>query len=139
MYRVAEIEKLYKKQLMFLATPWMLAPSTNKIVYASPLGDFWNGLGVSGGTNFGMAIIGYSLPFHDIYVRQAIYSLVKNYQGVYWDEEVFGLKKTPLILVDYQPLQEIIDRYKQHYRFVDYDKAELHMNGFNLDSIERIF
>ena len=139
MYRVAEIERLYKKQLMFLATPWMFVPSTNKIVYASPLGDFWNGLGVSGGNNFGMAIIGYSLPFHDIYARQTIYSLVNNYQGVYWDEEVLGLKKTPLVLVDYQPTQERVDSYKKHYRFVDYDKAELHMNGFDLDSIEKIF
>ena len=31
MYRVTEVEDLYKKQLMFLATPWILASSTNKI------------------------------------------------------------------------------------------------------------
>lgn len=139
MYRVMDIERLYQKQLMFLATPWMLAPSTNKIVYASPLGDFWDGLGVSGGTNFGMAIIGYSLPSHDIYARQTIYSLVKNYQEVYWDEDVFGQKKTPLVLVDYQTSQEKIETFKKNYRFIDFDKAELHMAGFNLEAVEKIF
>lgn len=139
MYRVKDIEGLYKKQLMFLATPWMLSPSTNKIVYASPLGDFWNGLGVSGGSNFGMAIVGYSLPHHDIYARQTIYSLVQNYQGVYWNQEVFGKKKSPLVLVDFQPDQKAIDKFKQNYRFIDFDKAKLHMNGFDLEAIEKIF
>ena len=123
---------------MFLSTPWILAPSTNKIVYASPLGDFWNGLGVSGGTNFGMAIIGYSLPSHDIYARQTIYSLVKNYQEVYWDENIFGKKKTRLVLVD-SPSQERIEAFKENYRFIDFDKAELHMAGFDLEAVEKIF
>ena len=139
MYRVAEVEDLYKKQLMFLATPWILAPSTNKIVYASPLGDFWNGLGVSGGYNLGMAIIGYSLPFHDIYARQTLYSLTKNYQEVYWDEGIFERKKTPLVLVDFQRSQEKIESFKKCYRFIDFNKAELHMDGFNFEAIEKIF
>ncbi len=139
MYRVAEVEDLYKKQLMFLATPWILAPSTNKIVYASPLGDFWNGLGVSGGYNLGMAIIGYSLPFHDIYARQTLYSLTKNYQEVYWDEGILGRKKTPLVLVDFQRSQEKIESFKESYRFIDFKKAELHMDGFNFEAIEKIF
>ncbi len=139
MYRVAEIEDLYKKQLMFLATPWMLTPSTNKIVYASPLGDFWNGLSVSGGYNLGMAIIGYSLPFHDIYARQTLYSLSKNYQEVYWDEDIFGKKKTPLVLVDFQPSREKVESFKESYRFIDLTKAELHMDGFNFEAIEKIF
>ncbi len=139
MYRVAEVEDLYKKQLMFLATPWILAPSTNKIVYASPLGDFWNGLGVSGGYNLGMAIIGYSLPFHDIYARQTLYSLTKNYQEVYWDEGIFGRKKTPLVLVDIQRSQEKIESFKKSYRFIDFKKAELHIDGFNFEAIEKIF
>lgn len=139
MYRVADVEGLYKQQIMFLTTPWILSPSTNKIVYASALGDFWNGLGVSGGTNFGMAIIGYSLPFHDIYARQTIYSLVKNYQEAYWDEEVFGLKKNPLVLVDYKTTKDEHNEFKKNYRFVDFNKAHLHMSGFNMEAIDKIF
>lgn len=139
MYRVGEIEELYKRHLMFLATPWMLAPSTNKIVYASPLSDFWNGLGASGGYNLGMAIIGYSLPFHDIYARQTLYSLVKHYQEVYWEEGIFERKKTPLVLVDFQPSEEKVESFKRNYRFIDPSKAVLHMDGFNFEAIEKIF
>ncbi|MEW6262761.1 MAG: hypothetical protein AB1641_06745 [Thermodesulfobacteriota bacterium] len=138
-YRVAEIEDLYKKQLLFLATPWMLSPSTNKIVYASPLYDFWNGLGVSGQNNFGMAIIGYSLPFHDVYAKQTIYSLVRNYQEVYWDQYIFRKKKSPLVLVDFQPSQERFKSFRDNYRFIDFNKAELYMDGFNIDVIDKIF
>lgn len=139
MYRVADIEGLYEQQIMFRATPWILSPSTYKIVYASTLGDFWNGLGVSGGNNFGMAIIGCSLPFHDIYARQTIYSLVKHYQEIHWDEEVHGLKKTPLVLIDYKVTKGDHENFKKNYRFVDFDKAYLHMSGFNLEAIDKIF
>ena len=139
MYRVTNIEDLYKQNFLFLATPWILTPSTSKIVYANQLSDFWSGLGVSGGTNCAMAIIGYSLPIHDIYARQAIYSLVKNYQNVYWDEEIFGLRKTPLVLVDYRPTRESFEEFKRSYRFVDFDKAELFMDGFNMEAIDSIF
>lgn len=139
MYRVTDIEGLYKQQIMFRITPWILSPSTYKIVYASTLGDFWNGLGVSGGSNFGMAIIGCSLPSHDIYARQTIYSLVKNYQKINWDEEVFGLKKTPLVLVDCKVTQVEQENFKNNYRFVDFDKAYLHMSGFNLEAVDKIF
>lgn len=139
MYRIAEVEDLYKKQLMFLATPWILAPSTNKIVYTSPLGDFWHGLGVSGGYSLGMAIIGYSLPFHDIYARQTLYSLTKNYQELNWEEGILGRKKTPLVLVDFQRSKKEIESFKKTYRFINFKKAELHMDGFNFDAIEKIF
>jgi hypothetical protein len=139
MYRVADVEGLYKQQIMFLTTPWILSPSTNKIVYASALGDFWNGLGVSGWTKFGMTIIGYSLPFHDIYARQTIYSLVRNYQEAYWAEEVSGLKKSPLVLVDYKTTKDEHNEFKKNYRFVDFNKAHLHMSGFNKEAIDKIF
>ncbi|HQO09814.1 MAG TPA: SIR2 family protein [Clostridiales bacterium] len=138
-YRVSEIEHLYGQNIMFQATPYLLTPSINKIIYANRIGDFWRGLGDTGYLNFGMSIIGYSLPAHDVYASQIIYSLVKNYQEAYWNKDVCGHKKTPLILVDYQKSLEDIEKYKEHYRFVDYNKAELCMDGFNLESIERIF
>lgn len=139
MYRVANIEELYKRQILFMATPWILSPSTNKVIYASPLEEFWSGLGRSGGTNFGMAIIGYSLPYHDHYARQAIYSLVRNYQEANWGEEIFGFTKTPLVLVDYRTTDEGVIEFKNNYRFVDFEKTELHMNGFDIEAIDKIF
>ena len=77
----------------------------------------------------------YSLPFHDIYARQTLYSLTKNYQEVYWDEGIFGKKKKPLVLVDFQRSQEMIESFKKSYRFIDFKKAELHMDGFNFEAI----
>ena len=59
-----------------------------KIVFAHTLRDFWCGLGRAGGMNFGMAIIGFSLPAHDDYARQAIYRLIRNYQEVWWGQQV---------------------------------------------------
>lgn len=139
MYRVSNIEGLYNKNILFLATPWILSPSNNKIIYASPLEDFWNGLGRSGGTNFGMAIIGYSLPKHDLYARQAIYYLVKNYQECNWGEDIFGFRKAPLVLVDYRPNSESINEYRNSYRFVDENKTNFYMNGFDEYAIDKIF
>jgi len=139
MHRVTNIKELYQRQILFSATPWILTPSTNKVVYANPLKDFWDGLGRSGGTNFGMAIIGYSLPSHDQYARQAIYSLVKNYQEVYWDEDLFGFKKTPLVLIDYRTTPEDVLKYQKNYQFVDFNKSVLHMDGFNEEAINKIF
>lgn len=139
MYKVAEIENLYRNNFMFLATPWILSPSTNKIIYASPLEEFWNGMGRSGSTNFGMAIIGYSLPGHDMYARQAIYSLINNYQSANWGGEFFGYRKTPLILVDYKKSEEDVRQYKSAYRFVDKDKTVYCLNGFNREAIKNIF
>jgi len=139
MHRVADVEGLYKQDIMFHTTPWILSPSTNKIVYANALGDFWNGLGIAGGLNFGMAIIGYSLPSHDIYARQSIYSLVKNYQEAYWDEEISGLKKIPLTLVDYKTTKDEREAFKNSYRFIDPNKTNFHMSGFNFEAIDKIF
>lgn len=139
MYRATNIEELYREQLLFLATPWMLSPSTNKVVYSSPLEDFWHGLGEAGVTNFGVAIIGYSLPAHDGYARQVLYSLVKNYQDNYWDEGICGHKKTPLVLVDYRDTISSREDLFKNYRFIDLDKTDLHLTGFDHDSLDKIF
>src|SRR3990167_215139 len=139
MYRISRIEELYKQNLMFMATPWILTPSTNKILYASTLEEFWRGLGRSGGSNLGMSIIGYSLPDHDRYALQALYCLSRNYQNYYWDAEILGMKKHPLVLVDYKSTKGNIDEFLNNYRFLDKQKTELHMDGFDMNAIDKIF
>jgi hypothetical protein len=139
MYRVGNIKALYRKQLLFMATPWMLAPSTIKILYANKLKNFWYGLGDAGVLNFGMAIIGYSLPFQDEYARQAVYGLITNYQRNYWNKEVENMKKSPLVIVDYCQNDDQLMNFKQRYRFVDWERAILCKDGFNQKSIDMIF
>lgn len=139
MYRVEDVKTLYRRGWMFLATPWLLAPSTMKILYAAKLADFWHGLGSAGILNFGLAIIGYSLPPQDDYARQAVHSIVTNYQTEYWGKEVFEKRKTPLVIVDYPRNEEEIRDFKDRYRFVDWDRAVAYYDGLNQKSLSLIF
>jgi len=140
MYRVRNVETLYeKKNLWPLAVPWLLAPSTMKILYAGKLESFWHGQGSYGGVwNSGLAIIGYSLPTQDDYARQGVYSLVTNYQRHNRIEEV-GRNKSRLLLVDRCEGNKQIDSFKANYRFVDWDRAELWTDGLNQNALDFIF
>jgi hypothetical protein len=137
MYRVKEVKKLYDAgPMLFEATPWLLAPSALKIVYAGKLRDFWRGLGRAGTFNLGLAIIGYSLPPHDDYARQVIFKLVTNYQR---NDEVFGKRKRRVHLVDLCRNDPARNAFKARYRFVDWNRATLHDSGFNTAAVDRIF
>lgn len=139
LYKVRNISALYQQDIFFLSTPRLLAPSSLKILYANRIGDFWNGLGRGGSLNFGMAIIGFSLPPQDEYSRQIIYSLVTNYQNVEWGKTTFDLTKSPLSIIDY--FSNGVDRtaFEQRYRFVNWERASLYGNGFSQDTLELIF
>jgi hypothetical protein len=140
MYRVGNIRRLYEQGLCFLCAPWLLAPSIIKIVYAERLRDFWYGLQRGGFLNYGMAIIGYSLPPQDEYARQAIYTLVRNYQRAdRWDDEAFGLRKSPLVIVDYCPDEHRLRQCQKRYSFIDWGRAKLYSKGFDLEAVNTIF
>ncbi len=79
-FRAKNLKALYAKNLLFMATPRILPPSAAKLLYATQMNDFWEGMGSAGYYNFGMAIVGFSLPVQDDYARQILYELVTNYQ-----------------------------------------------------------
>jgi hypothetical protein len=135
-FRVQNIERLYQRGILFHAQPSLLNPSTAKILYSQRLKEFWDGIGKAGVLNFGMAIIGFSLPRQDDYARQVIYRLVKNYQTTYWQEEVWLHKKTPLVLVDLRKSAEGKKEYQRRYAFVDWGRAETYFGGFNEKALE---
>ena len=137
MHRVHNIEQVYRKPPLFLATPWMLTPSSMKIVYA--LKEFWHGLGGAGTLNLGMAIVGFSLPTHDEYAHQVLYRMVRNYQRAYWDQEIIGHRKTPLVLVDYRAAGAPRDDFLRRYAFVDWSKTTCCFDGFTQDSLPHLF
>ena len=146
MYRAKNLRALYSRDLMFDATPQMLPPSASKIVYTTKLHDFWNGIGKTGSFNFGMAIIGFSLPPQDDYIRQIIYGMVTNYQRRNWSEEafkltkeVFNLTKTPLVVVDFFKNADDEESFRKRYRFVDWDRAVLVGSGFNTEAVDIMF
>lgn len=137
MYRVRNIEQIYRNSPLFLATPWLLTPSNMKVIYA--LKEFWRGLGAAGTLNLGMAIIGFSLPLHDEYARQVLYRTVCSYQRAYWDHDIIGHRKTPLVLVDYRARGTSRDEFRQRYAFVDWSKATCCFDGFTHDTLPHLF
>lgn len=138
-YRAKNLKALYEKNLLFMATPRILPPSATKLLYATRLNDFWEGMGNGGYFNFGMAIVGFSLPGHDEYARQILYGLVTNYQRHNWDEDELGRKKTPLAIVDFFSDANAEASFRDRYRFVDWTRAELSGSGFDTASLEKIF
>jgi hypothetical protein len=138
-YRAKNLKALYDKDLLFRATPRILPPSAAKLLYATRMNDFWQGMGDGGLFNTGMTVIGFSLPAQDEYARQILYELARNYQRYHWDEDIFGRRKTPLTIVDFFSDAASRARFIERYRFVDWTKADLSGNGFDLVSLDRIF
>jgi hypothetical protein len=138
-YRARNLNALYAKKLLFLATPRMLPPSAAKLIYASRSNDFWKGMGQAGYYNFGMAIVGFSLPQQDEYARQIIHGLVTRYQRFRRSENELGVKKAPLAIVDYFRDADAEGRFKERYRFVDWSSASLVGTGFDLASLDKMF
>ena len=137
MYRLKHVEGFYSSPPWFMAVPALINPSTSKVLYAARQSEFWTGFGEIGVTNFRMVIIGYSLPDHDAYTKQVLYSLVDNYQRYPATDygEVFGLTKEPLLLIDCRQDEASLDEYKQHYSFVDWEKSVLLANGFSDEAL----
>jgi len=134
-YRVGNAAELYKSKPLFLATPLLLNPSPLKLVYSSIFQDFWKGLGRDGGLNFGMTIIGFSMPAQDEYLRQVIYRLVTNYQTKYWDGGFLEHRKTPLVMIDFRTDEKSRHELLDRYRFIDLNKAVTHWEGLNQDAL----
>jgi len=139
MHRVRNIETLYANPPLFLATPWLLNPSSLKVLYASTVKQLWQGLGHDGVANLGMVIVGFSLPTHDDYARQVLYRIVKNYQSLYWEKGILGRRKAPLRLVDFRCTSTEAQSLRSRYAFIDWDKATCHFNGFDEAVVPSLF
>jgi hypothetical protein len=76
-FRLKDPDAFYRHFGATWEAPYLLAPSAAKALYVSPLLELWNGLGRVGGPNFGLSIIGFSMPPHDEYLRQLIYRMAR--------------------------------------------------------------
>lgn len=138
MYRIERVDDFYAQDKL-KATPWLLSPSTSKVLYARTLKDFWAGLGQAGAWNLGVGLIGYSMPVHDEYVRQMIYHLVRNYFELNEDLEFEGARKAKLKMVDYRPTPSLEADLRDRYRFVNWSKTDLYLKGFGDEAVKVIF
>ena len=138
-YRVRNLKVLHENDLIFRSTPLLVAPSSAKLLYFSRLGDLWNGWGQGGYYNYGMSIIGFSLPDHDDYARQILYNLVTTYQRQNQEKDDLGRQKSPLTIVDYFANSQSEAKFRQRYRFVDWSKTRLFGHGFGPDCLDAVF
>ena len=128
----------YLNQSSFaLQAPFLVAPSAYKTLYLDPLKEFWNGFARVGAGFTRMAIIGFSLPAHDQYVRQPIYNLVRNYQSS--DTTVLGNKKSDLLMVDLRNDEKAERCFRETYRFVDWARSRVDFSGFSGRAVETLF
>jgi hypothetical protein len=135
-YRARNLSAYFEQAIPLLDPPFLISPSYSKALYLPQLGDFWRDIDSIGSTNGTLAIIGYSLPAYDEYVRQALYAAVRNFQHHDTGDLV---PKTKLKLVDYQQTPKGQDLYRATYRFVDWARAETHFEGFSSDAIRMLF
>jgi hypothetical protein len=139
-YRVVDAPPAFYASLQSsIAVPCLLTPSHAKALYVEQFAPFWNGMGQAGGLNRGLVIIGYSMPKHDEYARQALFRLAHNYQGVEWGEAMFwGGRKAPVILVDLKTHETDQAALRRRYGFLDSQKTRFVWAGFGTEAIATI-
>ena len=141
-YRVPNLEPLLDsdvwKRRFWECCPLILSPSESKLFYSWPLRDLWNGIGEMGGLNLSICVVGYSLPTYDEYARQAFYRMFLNYKDQP-NLEFQGRKKTPIRILDYNPTDKSGADIRGRYRFTDWSRTELNLEGLNESTIEWLF
>lgn len=133
-YRVHDLSQISDSQF-WECTPLILSPSSSKILYANPLKSLWRGLQQAGGLNFGIVVIGYSLPHYDEYARQALYHLMRNYTEYEFDTEMMGLKKGPAKILDFSEPGSSNWQIRKNYAFMNWERCELNTSGLSIESI----
>lgn len=126
------LEELYRRPLLFRATPCLLTPSKAKVVYASSFAPLWCDVVRVGRLKLGVVVIGYSLPSHDEHARQALFRLCHNYQDNWWDMSwTDGRKKAPILLIDKQESDDGRKLFLRKYGFINPKRAVVHFDGFD--------
>jgi hypothetical protein len=135
-HRVRNLEQYFADALFPIEAPLIVSPSYSKIVYLSPIVELWNGFNGFGVGNGTVAIVGYSLPSHDEYIQQVIYSIFRNFQHVDLGEY---LQKTLLRFVDRRETEAEQAAYRGTYRFADWARSEAYFGGFDRRAVDMLF
>jgi len=137
-YRVKDVGSVLRRDF-WECCPLILPPSQTKIFYAQPLRELWWGLQDAGGLNLSLAVVGYSLPAYDEYARQVLYHVFLNYTGYEPDLELGGRKKGKARILDYRPDGDSGAGIRTSYRFADWTRIDLRLDGFSEDALEWLF
>lgn len=136
-YRVNNLEKYFQiEECSVMTSPFILSPSYNKILYMGSLKELWHSFDSAGSLNEKVSVIGFSLPEHDEYIKQPLFSLINNFQNYYTGDLI---KKSNLNIVDYQENYEDKQKFMNVYSFVDWNKTNAYFEGFCEEAIDMIF
>jgi hypothetical protein len=120
----------------FSDEPFLIAPSSQKLINLNYLVDFWSGFSNMIIPANKIVIIGFSLPEHDEYIRQPLYRLIRNFHK--FGKPIKG-KKSKLKIVDLKKNQAEILDLKKHYQFVNKEMTDFYFDGFSEASLDFIF
>lgn len=134
-FRISNIGPIIKSGY-WDCTPFILSPSTTKLLYSQSLKDLWWGIQQSGGLSLSLGLIGYSLPSYDFYARQVLYHMYKNYTDYEPNLEHAGRRKTKFRILDMQSNKAQAAKFKKRYQFVDPDRTEIRFDGLNEESVD---
>ena len=132
-YRVDNLEHYLRVPEFLLDTPLILSPSYQKLLYANPLLEFWRDIYRAGIFLDRLVYIGYSMPQHDNYARQAFHRMTRSFF-----RSTYGNKQN-LKLVDFRQSREENDEFKASYGFVDWERTDCYFDGFDVNAIQMIF
>lgn len=120
------------------ASPFILSPSYQKLLYSSPIHALWWGLGYAGTRCSRLCVIGYSIPDHDEYVRQALYSVVRGFNLSHDLADAAGYPKKPMAIIDYRASDTAISELRQRYRFAISDDTYINIHGFSEEALDEL-
>ena len=129
-YRVTDVGDLVPLEF-WKWCPLILPPSHAKLFYAETLRGLWWGIQRDGGYTLSLCVVGYSLPTHDEYVRQAFYSIFKNYTDFADDMKILDHTKTPLRILDRANKGDSGADIRARYRFANWCHVDLKLGGFS--------
>jgi hypothetical protein len=137
-YAISDIDTYLTEPRSWVSkAPLIVSPSHHKIAYLSLLRDLWWGLGQSVGSNLQMAIVGFSMPSHDEYLKQLIFHLVQSYYEFDFGNDKWT--KDSLRLVDYRADEEKQRDFRKSYNFINWSKSEAWFDGFNRECVPFLF
>lgn len=132
-YHIKNLGNYFTSNEPVLESPFIISPSFNKIVMLNPLKEFWNGFIGNGQASKRLVFIGFSLPLHDDYIRQPIYSVAKNFEA-YAKEDNRNIS-----LIDFQNDPTLQKKVKDNYTFLNEEITNYYFDGFSIDNLNKIF
>ena len=136
-YRVRDFQELFKKAKgheLHQVTPFMLPLAHDKMLGYAPVIDFWWGLQeiVRRQVNQ-IIIIGYSMPKHDEYAREAISTMLMEYQDQYHTAPMWNSPERRPIKIITKANDERETR--ENLPFLEPEKSEIWTDGFTAEAL----